>query len=249
MHINKKIKILIEKLTGLYVYRTLPRGIEFFKDLSISLPEYKLETVFDVGAHIGESAYLFLKKFPEARLFCFEPATANFKRLQKLVKGFKNVECIKIALGPEIKTGWISINGRHDMFHLIDETNVKGENLNSLVEQVAITTIDNFCNENKIDKISYLKIDTEGEDLEVLKGAKSFLSEQKIDFIQVEASMNPMNKHHITFEAFKEFLESYNYFLFGLYEQMDEWIEKKINLRRTNPVFVSMKMIENYRER
>lgn len=247
MHINKKIKIFIEKLTGLYVYRTLPRGIEFFRDLSISLPEYKLEIVLDVGAHIGESAYLLLKKFPEARLFCFEPASANFIKLKTLVKGYKNVECLKIALGSEIKTGWISINGRHDMFHLIDELIVQDEKLNSVVEKVAITTIDNFCIENKIDKISYLKIDTEGEDLEVLKGATKSLSEQKIDFIQVEASMNPMNKHHIKFEVFKEFLESYNYFLFGFYEQMDEWIEKKINLRRTNSVFVSMKMIENYR--
>lgn len=182
-------------------------------------------------------------------MFCFEPASANFIKLQKPVKGYKNVECIKIALGPEVKTGWISINGRHDMFRLIDEPIIHSENLNSVVEKVTITTIDNFCVENKIDKISYLKIDTEGKDLEVLKGAKKFLSEQKIDFIHVEASMNPLNKHHISFELFKEFLQSYNYFLFGLYEQMDEWIEKKINLRRTNPVFVSMKMIENYRRK
>lgn len=227
----------------------MPRGIKFFRDLSISLPEYKLETVFDVGAYIGESAYLFLKKFPEVRLFCFEPASANFIRLQKLVEEYKNVECLKIALGPEVKTGWISINGRHDMFRLIDEPIIHSENLNSVVEKVTITTINNFCVENKIDKINYLKIDTEEKDLEVLKGATKFLSEQKIDFIQVEASMNPLNEHNISFELFKEFFQSYNYFLFGLYEQMDEWIEKKINLRRTNPVFVSMKMIENYRRK
>lgn len=168
MYINKKIIVLFEKLTGHYVYRTLPRGIKFFRDLSISLPEYKLETVFDVGAHIGESAYLFLKKFPEVRLFCFEPASANFIKLQKLVKGYKNVECIKIALGPEVKTGWISNNGRHDMFSLIDEPIIHSENLNSVVKKVSINTIDNFCVENKIDKINYLKIDTEEKDLEVL---------------------------------------------------------------------------------
>ena len=61
-----------------------------------------------------------------------------------------------------------------------------------------------------------------------------------------QAEMNPGNTHHIPFESLKSLLESYDYFIFGIYEQMREWIEKKPHLRRANVVIVSEKMIRKH---
>ena len=73
------------------------------------------------------------------------------------------------------------------------------------------------------------------------------LSEQKVDLIQVEVGMNPRNDRHVPFESIKNFLESHNYFLFGIYEQVLEWPSKRPYLRRTNPVFISQRLIDtNY---
>ncbi len=51
---------------------------------------------------------------------------------------------------------------------------------------VQTQTLDNFCLSNKIENIDILKIDTEGNDLNVLKGAKKLLSENKINVIYTE---------------------------------------------------------------
>ena len=49
-----------------------------------------------------------------------------------------------------------------------------------------VDTIDDFCSANKIPKIDILKIDTEGFDLNVLKGAQQMLSRGQIAFIYTE---------------------------------------------------------------
>jgi len=51
--------------------------------------------------------------------------------------------------------------------------------------------LDEYAQENSIDRITLLKIDTEGHELEVLKGAQSLLSKGAIDLIQIE--FNEMN--------------------------------------------------------
>ncbi len=53
-------------------------------------------------------------------------------------------------------------------------------------ETVILSTIDNYCNENKIDRIDLLKLDVEGHELKILKGASQMLAENKISNIQVE---------------------------------------------------------------
>ncbi len=60
-------------------------------------------------------------------------------------------------------------------------------NLNKQFESfdVRTDTIDNFCNEQRIDFIDILKIDTEGSELEVLEGAKNMLNKTNIVLIEV----------------------------------------------------------------
>lgn len=80
--------------------------------------------------------------------------------------------------------------------------------------------------------------------MDVLEGAVKMLVKQNIDIIQVETGMNPTNSRHVSFESVKQFLESYHYYLFGIYEQVNEWPTGKPHLRRTNPIFISQKLIE-----
>jgi hypothetical protein len=75
------------------------------------------------------------------------------------------------------------------------------------------------------------------------------LNEQRIDLVEVEAGMNAGNKRHVPFEALKGYLESKSYLLFGIYHQVREWPTNEPHLRRTNPVFISRRMIETNRRR
>jgi hypothetical protein len=72
-----------------------------------------------------------------------------------------------------------------------------------------ITTIDKFCLKNGIDYIHFMKIDTEGHELEVLKGAASLISREAIGIIQFEFNeMNVLSR--VFLRDFYRLLEGYN---------------------------------------
>ena len=63
-----------------------------------------------------------------------------------------------------------------------------------------------------------------------------------IDFIEVEAGINSMNDWHVNLTEFKSFFEQYDYHIFGIYDQIHDFIIKKSILRRTNILFISPTM-------
>jgi FkbM family methyltransferase len=223
-------KEIVEKWTDSYIYFALPRGLNFLYDVSNTFPRYHVDTIFDVGANKGQSSKVYLKDFPDAHIYCF--------------KGNERVYCHQLALGSGKRQATMTMQGSSDMFFLLDQSKESLRNTDTVTESVSLVTIDEFCESNKIDHISYLKIDTEGGDLEVLKGSNAMLSEQKIDLVEVEAGMNPSNERHVPCENLKSFLESHGYFLFGIYKQMYEWPTRKPYLRRSNLLFISQSMME-----
>jgi FkbM family methyltransferase len=62
-------------------------------------------------------------------------------------------------------------------------------------ELITIRTLDSFWAEQNINNIDLLKTDTEGFDLEVLKGAEAMLRAQQIQFILAEVTFHPKNSH------------------------------------------------------
>jgi FkbM family methyltransferase len=243
MGINRLLKKIVERLPGIILISSLPRGVNIFNDIKKALPNYSLDTIFDVGANVGQSAKTYISYFPSSQIYCFEPIRKTFLSLQDNIMPNKNVNCFQIAFGSYKGKAMMLSEGTSTMNHLLNQQDNTFKINNMESEVVDILTLDAFCDDNNIEKISYLKIDTEGNDLEVLKGAESMLKKQCVDFIEVEAGMNPTNKYHVAFEILKNYLERHDYFLFGIYEQMHEWIKKELHLRRTNPVFVSQHMI------
>jgi FkbM family methyltransferase len=244
MSLKKSVKELVERLTDTHIYRELPRGIDFIQDITNSLPMYRVDIVFDVGANVGQSSKIYLNRFPSSHIYCFEPVGDTFHQLQDNLKGIERVDCYQLALGSSKGKGKMVMQGSSVMFYLLGQSKESPMNNDVATESVDIITLDEFCRTKRIDQINYLKIDTEGGDLEVLKGAANMLTEQRIDLVEVEAGMNPGNNRHVPFEALKEYLESHGYFLFGIYEQKNEWPTREPHLRRTNPLFISHRMIE-----
>jgi FkbM family methyltransferase len=245
MSLRGKIRKFAHRLTGTHIYRTAPRGVDFAQDIRMTLPRFRASVVFDVGANAGQSAILFLRTFPAASIYSFEPATDTFHELVANVRKHDRVRCHQLAFGSSSSEGQMVFQGKSHLSFVVGQSSqVPGEDARS--ETVKVTTLDEFCRANALDRISFLKIDTEGADLEVLRGAVTLLAERRVDVIQVEAGMSPTNSRHVPFETIKSFLESYGYCLFGIYEQVSEWSTGKPHLRRTNPIFISPQvMAEN----
>ena len=246
MSLLGKLRRAAEKLTGTHIYREIPRGLDFAQDIQHALPHFRARVIFDVGANVGQSATLLSAEFPESQIYSFEPSADTYEQLQRNFQHHDRVHCIQMALGSAKKTAKLALDGSSDRSFLVTESS-QTDQQNTDSETVQVDTLDSYCSANKIDRISFLKIDTEGGDLDVLKGATNLLTEHRVDIVEVEAGMNPKNDRHVSFETLKEFLESHGYYLFGIYEQVNEWPKRAPNLRRTNPIFLSQPIIDQNR--
>ena len=243
MSLKLKLRNLFQRITGLYLYQNLPFGIDPLKDIQRRYAQHQMSTFFDVGANVGEYAQHISKTFPNATIWCFEPIAATYAVLETNTKKL-NVRCHQIGLAAENHEMTVAIDqsNRSDMHSLAHPVHTQNPDLAE--ETITLKTLDFFCQQKTIAEIDYLKIDTEGYDLEVLKGATNLLQNQQVAFVEVEVSMNPENTYHIDFASVKNFMESHQYRLFGIYDQMYEWQSNTHILRRTNPVFVAQKVYQ-----
>ena len=138
----------------------------------------------------------------------------------------------------------ISNIAKHSVSNTI-VNNIEENNLNFRCEEVDLTTIDKFLIEKNVKHVNYMKVDTEGYDLEAMKGAENALKNKRIDFIETELSMNSTNQFHIDYFSMVEYMLKYNYLVFGIYEQIHDFVIKKPVLRRSNVVFISQNIFDN----
>jgi FkbM family methyltransferase len=215
--------------------RVLPYrfGIDPLQDIEKRLKHQNIRTVFDVGANRGDTALAFRKKYPTAKIYCFEP---NPELLGALKGLGAQLHVHTLAFSSKAgEAGFDRSRATPDLFSLTDD--MSGE-------IVRLETVDGFCSSGSIDHVNFLKIDTEGHDLEVLRGAITMLARGAIDIVQAEVSMNPDNKHHISFFELQNFLQHYGYRIFGIYEQINEWPTREPHMRRANIVWISNLVIK-----
>jgi FkbM family methyltransferase len=245
MTFKRVVKASIERIARVHVFRALPRGMEVAYDIRHALPRYRVETVFDVGANVGQSAKRYLHSFPDAYVYCFEPVQETFRQLQRNLSGHQRIHCARLALASSSGRGQMLIRPQSTTSSLVGSESMTGPS--TPTEAVDIATLDEFCSTANVQHISYLKIDTEGGDLDVLRGGERMLGGQCIDLVEVEASMNPDNRRQVRFELLKDCLESKDYRLFGIYTQVSEAQSSGPYLRRTNATFISRRMIDAHR--
>lgn len=237
-----RMREFAERMTGLRMFRVLPRGIDIFHDLRTRLPRVAPGVVFDVGANVGQSTLEFLHAFPRARIYAFEPVRSVFNTLRAGTAAHPNVECVNLAFSSRGGQARIALSPMGSALNEI----VTGPSA-GVTESVELSTLDSFCAARRLATIGYLKIDTEGHDFEVLRGADGLLGRQAADVVQIEVGLNPSNRKFVPFETIKQHLESYDYRLFGIYEQVEEHYTGEAHLRRANVVFVSAKVRDENR--
>lgn len=138
--------------------------------------------VFDVGANRGDYAQLIRQFRSSAEIHCFEPDKEVFDKIS--IAGVKKNN---VALGDVVGSGTFYRNP--DASELSSFYDMSGDSrayASMLPIQVAITTLDNYCKDNYITHIDLLKIDVEGHELSVMKGAREMLGAGRIDKIQFE---------------------------------------------------------------
>lgn len=135
--------------------------------------------VLDIGANAGLLTVPFAKvHVPEGRVIAFEPDEEVLKqlRINVALNGLSNVTVEPMALQDDPKISEISFNLREarDGDGLINKgiSTIQSIDLHSKGSSpVAASTVDNYIKDNKINKVDFIKIDVEGAEFRVLKGA------------------------------------------------------------------------------
>lgn len=144
--------------------------------------------IFDVGAHRGITAQLLARA--ASKVYAFEAMPENAESIRRVLKArsISNVLVHQAAVSDAI--------GTSDFHIYMGFLESKGHNSLGKVNtskylytiKVPTITLDDFTEQNKIPSIDFLKIDVEGFELEVLKGAAGLLSSKRIKMILFEAN-------------------------------------------------------------
>jgi len=144
-------------------------GADLGTDLQRLLAGTPHPVVFDIGANVGEFLTRIRVNFPAAVMHVFEPSPAVFQALQRAAGELPGVTLNNIAMGPRREERLLQEHSASQMSSLLPP----GPTAWSEVRRetpVRVETVDAYCAERGIPSIDLLKIDTQGYDLEVLRG-------------------------------------------------------------------------------
>ena len=176
--------------------------------------------IFDIGAHHGETIKLFLKKLRVKKIYSFEASPNNYKVLKKKIyKNYlKKVDIYNFGIGDKISKSYIN-QAVESSSSTMNELNKNSKYLKRKLKilnikdnenfyrkiPIQILTLDSFIQQHDIQNIDLLKIDTEGYEFNVLKGASKYID--RINLIYFEHHYDDMIIKNYKFSDVHKFLE------------------------------------------
>jgi FkbM family methyltransferase len=161
--------------------RALAKGVAATTEHeSVTFPR-DYDTVIDVGANRGQFALFALHRFPRARVLCFEPLLEAHQKLTEVVGDDPRVHIECCAVGSVDGSLSLNVTRSDDSSSLLQPTALQlrtfpnTDSVSSL--DVPVRTLDDTIDAEELTRPFLLKIDVQGFELEVLRGAQRLLKE------------------------------------------------------------------------
>jgi FkbM family methyltransferase len=192
-----------------------------FRDMRILLAARQITNIIDAGAYVGEIAIKLSSLFPKANIYAFEPTSSTFQKLKTNVTNFPHIKPQHFALSSRRGKAMMYLN-KQDSTNSLSPTGIMGNKYQSWqtvtcsTEIVDLIPLDYWALKNKIKNIEILKLDIQGHELELLRGAKQLLK-TSVRLIYSEIEFVKIYKKNCLFSEVDSFLRKYGFELFQLY--------------------------------
>ena len=199
---------------SVYLFGSFQKHVFNSKLLSIPIDA----TVFDVGANFGVMSLQFASIAKEGHIFSFEPTHYAFSKLKtnlnlnpilkEKITPISTFVSSNVSNKSELKaySSW-RIDGTKEKKHPVHLGTAKD------AQNVGVITLDAFCDNNNIEKVDFIKIDTDGNELEVLKGSEMIINKHNPQII-FELGNYVMEERGISFSDYFNFFERLDYKLY-----------------------------------
>lgn len=179
------------------------------------------QVIFDIGANKGDYTRLSLRfanecQLPGLDLHLFEPSSANHGFIKKVIaenndRGYN----VKVnALGLSDKPGTMTLYSDQqgsDLGSLINLKIAVRDFKETASETVQITTLDQYVRENNIATIDLLKMDVEGSEFNILKGAAELLRTRMVKNMQIEFGTANISSRVFLFDFWELLSNDYHF--------------------------------------
>lgn len=180
------------------------------------------KVIFDVGANRGDTTAEYARLFPKAVIHAFEPYPEACECFRSKHSQNKQVRLNQCALSNALGSARLNINRSIDTNSLLTSSEIglnsdrHCETLGTL--DVPTETLDSYCRNQGINEIDILKMDVQGSELSILKGAKDYLKDGRIKLIYTEAFFECQYVDQPLFDTIFGFLRQYGFVLQDIYD-------------------------------
>lgn len=181
--------------------------------------------VIDVSANIGDwTAEVLRKTDNNVSVLLFEPVPTLYSNLINRYSSNQSIQCFPIALHENkgIRNFFINVTAEGkdtggSSFYLTHPF------LQAIPMEVETDNLDSFCQEHGISHINFLKVDAEAADIYIIYGAKKYIEEKRINFIQLEHGNGVSDAAGANFSDLYKFLTENDYLVFFIHEGNLVW--------------------------
>jgi len=195
---------------SLFVFGGFQDHVTRTKDFSIK-PN---AVILDVGANIGVMSLGFAQRAQQGHVYAFEPTEYAYKKLLRNLnlnpQLSERITPIQAFVADQSQTNGLvaysswkidgSASGAHPVHGGTAQSTAAAE----------VLTIDGFCQTKQIPAVDVIKIDTDGHELRVLRGARETLNQFR-PVIIFEAGLYTMAENDVTFEQYDDFISPFGY--------------------------------------
>jgi FkbM family methyltransferase len=184
------------------------------------LSVHEIEVVFDVGANTGQFAEKLWNAGFSGRIVSFEPSSVAHSTLVRHAQGNTNwIIAPKMAVGDRDGTITLNLAGNSVSSSILpmlpSHANAAPESRYIGSESVDLRTLDSISKQFATDlEKTFLKLDVQGFEYNVLQGGKTFLG--RVSGIQMELSLVPLYDGELLFHPMLHVLEDHGFELWSL---------------------------------